>query len=193
MSCVIVLGCYRSGTSAVAGVLHRLGVSMGKEFDKPSIANPTGYYEDLEFKRLYAQLAEGKEVEGSLDVLARMRDTEYPIWGVKDPQLCILLHRFLPLLKTDHRIISTIRDKHKICDSLSKAMKSKFSDTVPSFLPLVEKYLTSKEEMLANYNGPVLEIDFELLKIDARKEVERIAEFVNLPVNQDAIDFIKGD
>lgn len=189
MSCVIVLGCYRSGTSAVAGVLQRLGVFMGSEFDNPSSANPTGYYEDLEFKRLYDQLSEGKEVEGFLDVLGRMRDVEYSIWGVKDPQLCILLHKFVYLLKTDHRIISTVRDKEDICKSLARVMKT----GEETFLPLVEKYLSHKVEQLANYFGPVLEVEFDELKANAKEQVEKIAEFVGLPVTQEAIDFIDAN
>ena len=80
MSCVIVLGCYRSGTSAVAGILHHLGVMMGKEFDKPAKSNPTGYYEDLEFKRLFDMMAEGKDVEGPYYV--RNPFTKEPDFGV---------------------------------------------------------------------------------------------------------------
>ncbi|MCD6476962.1 MAG: sulfotransferase, partial [Candidatus Aenigmarchaeota archaeon] len=42
---IIVLGMHRSGTSMTAGVLHRLGVNMGKNLMKGNWANPLGYFE----------------------------------------------------------------------------------------------------------------------------------------------------
>ena len=61
MTCVIVIGCYRTGTSAVAGVLHHLGVSMGKSFDPPAKSNPKGFFEDLDFKNLHPMLERSTE------------------------------------------------------------------------------------------------------------------------------------
>ena len=43
---VIVTGAGRSGTSAVARVLHESGVPMGRELAAPSSINPRGFYED---------------------------------------------------------------------------------------------------------------------------------------------------
>jgi hypothetical protein len=42
-----VTGTGRSGTSAVARVLHESGINMGQEFAGPSPQNARGYYEDL--------------------------------------------------------------------------------------------------------------------------------------------------
>jgi hypothetical protein len=44
---VIVTGAGRSGTSAVARVLHESGVSMGSHFEGPASWNATGFYEEL--------------------------------------------------------------------------------------------------------------------------------------------------
>lgn len=187
MACVIVLGSYRSGTSAVAGVLYNLGVMMGKEFDKPAQSNPTGYFEDLEFKRLFDMLSEGKDVTGLMQVLAKIREFESPIWGVKDPQLCLYLNRFLRVLETDIKIISTYRPTTEICESLARAIPGQTNET---FLPLVQKHLDQKQIQLAEFRGPVLEIKFEDLKSNKEAEIKRIADFVGLPVTQSAIDFI---
>ena len=43
---IIVTGAGRSGTSAVARVLHESGVRMGNDFDAPSAVNPEGFYEE---------------------------------------------------------------------------------------------------------------------------------------------------
>lgn len=191
MSCIIVLGCYRSGTSAVAGVLHHLGVMMGKEFDKPAASNPKGYFEDVEFKRLYSRLAEGREVEGLIDVLVRTRELEFLLWGVKDPQLCLLANRFVEVLdkrKVEHKVISTLRPKEEIGDSLKKAV------VVPdhiSWEPLVDFYLGQKQLFLDHYKGPVLEVEFAKLKAEKVSQIHEIANFVSLPVTEAAFEFVE--
>jgi hypothetical protein len=187
MSCIIVLGCYRSGTSAVAGVLHHLGVKMGNDFDKPAPSNPKGYFEDLEFKRLYDMVTQGKDVWKLIETLIKIRELENPIWGVKDPQLCLFLNKFVPLIHTEHRIISTIRSKEQICQSLAKAIAGMQPQR---FAPLVDKYLDTKAKELEHYTGKVLNVEFEVLKANKETEIARIAEFVGLPVTQESLDFI---
>ncbi len=44
--CVVVLGTGRSGPSAVAGILHTLGVSVGRNLLGSNRSNPRGYFED---------------------------------------------------------------------------------------------------------------------------------------------------
>ena len=53
---VIVLGVYGSGSSAVAGILHHLGVMMGEKLIPATPANPKGHFEDAEFRRMLYQL-----------------------------------------------------------------------------------------------------------------------------------------
>ncbi len=60
---IIVTGAGRSGTSAVARVLHESGVLMGSDFDAPSDVNPEGFYEETAVwtlnQRLLADLGMG--------------------------------------------------------------------------------------------------------------------------------------
>ncbi len=44
---ILVLGMHRSGTSALAGTLHHLGVEVGSGLVEPTKDNPRGYFEDL--------------------------------------------------------------------------------------------------------------------------------------------------
>lgn len=56
--CVCVLSLPRSGSSTVAGMLHRLGVDMGTgHFQGHDDNNPRGYYEDLRFQELAKSLS----------------------------------------------------------------------------------------------------------------------------------------
>jgi hypothetical protein len=163
---------------------------MGSEFDKPARSNPKGYFEDVEFKNIFNRMTAAKEVDGSLKVLVKMRDAQYPLWGLKDPQLCLLLHKFLPLVK-DCKIISTLRSKEDICDSLSRAMPELIREQAVTFKPLVDYYLDRKDEALSLYNGPLLKVDFGLMQSQSKIQIERIAEFVGVPVTQEALNHVQ--
>ena len=45
---VIVLGMHRSGTSALTGLLHRLGFCLGDRLLEASTANEKGYFESVD-------------------------------------------------------------------------------------------------------------------------------------------------
>ena len=53
---VVVLGMHRSGTSAVAGCLHRLGVDFGPRLMPATEANARGYYEHIDIVNLHDRL-----------------------------------------------------------------------------------------------------------------------------------------
>jgi len=45
-NCLVVLGMHRSGTSALTGVLERVGVDLGNELMTPAADNPSGFFEN---------------------------------------------------------------------------------------------------------------------------------------------------
>lgn len=44
--CLIVLGMHRSGTSAIAGFLNKLGITLGSNLMMPTEYNEKGYFEN---------------------------------------------------------------------------------------------------------------------------------------------------
>ena len=99
----IVIGCPRSGTSLLAGLLYHLGVNMGDNLREADRFNPRGYFEDLEILilngRIYLE-AGGREWSEDFRVRKSRLDAvgkEYveiikkvvekknrrPIWGAK--------------------------------------------------------------------------------------------------------------
>ncbi len=187
MTCVIVVGCHRTGTSAVAGVLHHLGVMMGCEFDLPTSANRKGYFEDLEFKSFHHKMDsmkntwEGSRLSRQYCALVGSREKEYELWGVKDPKLCLYLPVLLDALTGDHRIIHTSRSEDDTVRSLSKAVGGGMMRS------LVRFYIDSKDKHLREYTGSTLHIAFDELPTAAL----RVAEFVGLPMTAEAEKFIE--
>ena len=139
---IAVIGMHRSGTSAVAGALARVGFDMGSNLMPPSPANPRGYYESVEVvrthDRLLRMLASGWDSAEELpdgwgnsvhyavarSALASWLSTiKGPLAAVKDPRMC----RLYPLWRdvasdTDSKLIPLVirREPRAILDSLVK-------------------------------------------------------------------------
>ena len=142
----IVMGMHRSGTSAIAGLLHTNGIVMGEDpffQPRPSQENPAGYFEDVRFRQINDRvLMQHGHVVSSWDMPADapywMADTEtyadattlvqsmndkYPMWGWKDPRNSLTWPFWssvldnLGLLGTS-KLIATIRDHDQIARSM---------------------------------------------------------------------------
>lgn len=163
MTCVIVLGLPRSGTSALAGVLHQLGVNMGDLLMPPMAGvNEKGFFEDEEFVAIHIKLL-GSHIDpqigfdvpnppssADLDlygrIIASREHQEW--WGVKDPKLCFLLPYFLPRLKptTKVRILVTERAFHESVESMKPLYGGMSTERAAT---LLGRYLYCRDRFLA--------------------------------------------
>ncbi|HEC68495.1 MAG TPA: glycosyltransferase [Candidatus Desulfofervidus auxilii] len=132
---IIVLGMHRSGTSMTAGVLHRLGVNMGKNLMKGNWANPLGYFENLEFVRLNDRILQAaggswNDPPGREKILAQkekfsseiynlIQKEKSEIWGWKDPRTTLTIELFLPYLENPYFLIC-YRNPLSIAESLKR-------------------------------------------------------------------------
>jgi hypothetical protein len=132
--CICVLSLPRSGSSTVAGMLHRLGVDMGEgHFQGHDDNNPRGYYEDLRFQELAKSLSGERYGTRKPAVIPEQTQRKYsaliaeratlPLWGFKSPRTVFVLQHILPLLKQagiDTRFIIVVRDTAAIAGSLCR-------------------------------------------------------------------------
>ncbi len=128
---ILITGYYRSGTSALSGALHRLGVTFHNDAE-PNEHNPLGFYEipeliefDVElFNRLGVEwtdlrgLADGwweradmAPYQIRLEEILRRRFGAEALWGLKHPHLC----RLLPLYERAVRAIGGVPHVVHIC------------------------------------------------------------------------------
>ena len=142
---LVVLGMHRSGTSAVAGVLQRIGVDFGPRLMPATAANERGYYEHIDVVNLHDRLlmaldrgwdslapwppawwedeARTGRFRAELLVLLRRDFGAAPLWGVKDPRLCLLLPWWRPLwavLNTEPVFVIVVRDPREVAVSLRR-------------------------------------------------------------------------
>jgi tetratricopeptide (TPR) repeat protein len=134
---IILLGMHRSGTSAVAGMLHAAGIVMGEQFMSPMPENPKGFFEDLRIQGINKQILQSIErdwkdlpedaelervPESVLEAIPQAWSyfkSRFDKWGWKDPRLCItfpLWARCLPLQEL--KILFVVRHPLSVARSL---------------------------------------------------------------------------
>ena len=110
---LVILGMHRSGTSALAGVMHILGIAMGDCFVPPEDSNPKGHWEHLEIMRTHKRILrelgynmgydvrsfpegwwKNTNISSFKDNLKKIISQDFkssPLWGFKDPRTCRLV------------------------------------------------------------------------------------------------------
>jgi len=177
--CVIVLGLPRSGTSTVAGTLHRLGVDMGEGHWQPAdMLNPHGYYEDLGFQKINKTIAGMRYATEWRDKIGDRRKNQYrgvirrrnnkPLWGFKAPRACYTLHHILPLLAEqdiDTRMVIVRRDFEAVVASLQRHSRIAYSGlhemSMDKAREVVGKWKEAFETQVVNFVGPTHTINYE--------------------------------
>ena len=90
---VIILSTPRSGSSIVAGVVHYLGVDLGKYYLKPDTHNPTGNFEDAQLYEIdfkYYEKDRERWYAETRKYLKERLKLRIP-WGWKSPLLSVTL------------------------------------------------------------------------------------------------------
>ncbi len=192
-----VVGCHRSGTSAVAGTLANLGWDLGDDLMPPSPDNPRGYWEHMPLVRLHeAALA---RMGRTWDTAERVLDPWMKSWGakqahararyllqrtpgqafaLKDPRLCM----FRPLWQSacilegiELRALLVHRNDHSVVQSLCS--RDKF--TVEHAKDVVERHRLGMVDWLAHV--PCGVVQYEDLVGDWRKVLGEAFEQLGLP------------
>ena len=107
---LLVLGMHRSGTSALARLLHWAGADAGERLVPGSAGNEQGHWEDAfaveTNERLLAALGRrwddmrplpagwadseaAREARARIGDYVRTRRRQHPVWAVKDPRMCL--------------------------------------------------------------------------------------------------------
>ena len=132
---IFILGCHRSGTSVVAGLLYRAsGISMG-ELMPPTVDNPLGYFEALGVVEAHRSLLAQMERDWTcppstfrpesldLNALAEQIDIhkQLPgVWAMKDPRSMFLLPAWSHLGVDQVRLVAVARPPADTIRSIEK-------------------------------------------------------------------------
>lgn len=197
---IVVLGMHRSGTSAVAGCLQRLGVYFGPRLMPATPDNPRGYYEHIDLVNLHDRLlltlgrgwddtfpfptgwwqgeaAGGRLRAEALGVLRRDFSTAAP-WGLKDPRLCRLLPWWEPLwqeMNSEPLFVIVRRPPLEVAASLAR--REGFSAAKSSLLWL--QHVLEAERHTRGH--PRVIVDFKAFLADWRGALEPVRRLLGEP------------
>lgn len=196
MSCIVVMGCYRSGTSAVAGILHHLGVDMGSNFQEPNANNPKGYFEDPKFLEANLKIYEAIQIVDDFDHHSRMfeakkafhalveaREKRDITWGFKDPKFCLTAkHVELP---PETKIIWIHRDIDETAMSIIKSLSLHGKDAnMDKWRVFVKHYRDEAVNYMAGvsiHDGlNTLDLNLPDLLASPRTHINEIANFIGM-------------
>ncbi|MBV2208674.1 MAG: sulfotransferase [Thermomonas sp.] len=141
---LLIVGMHRSGTSAVAGSLARLGMPLGERLLAAGEDNPKGYFEHEDAVRLNDALLDGlnrswddprnlpddwmqmpaaDEARIAIDRLLGRDFSGVALFALKDPRMCRLLPLWLEVLRAanvEPRVLLVVRHPFEVAASLSK-------------------------------------------------------------------------
>ena len=130
----IICGSGRSGTSAVARLLHEGGLSVGRDLIEPDASNPEGYFEERAVVavneailndcglREWFSTANREEIRDAAscraEVMRALADEATPAW--KDPRFSWTLEAWLPFLTEPPRVIVCLRSPAEVAASVMR-------------------------------------------------------------------------
>jgi hypothetical protein len=175
---IVILGMHRSGTSAIADLLRRMGAYFGPPgiAIPPNFANPRGFCERADVVAQNDALLEAagaawdtplsydrKKIaaESLGTIIARMRTTarelcDQPVSIVKDPRMCLTLSDWTPLLHSPACVL-VMRNPLAIARSLEK----RGDCSIATGIAMWEAYLRAALRQAKDV--PLLPLDFENL------------------------------
>ena len=164
---VLVLGMHRSGTSATAGALGLLGLTLGERLLEAAPDNPKGYFEHADavwindglldgldrswndIRALPRGWAGGKAARAAEKSIAEHVIGRFPrreTWAIKDPRLCRLLPPWLRALsrqKLRAACVLVLRHPDEVADSLA----------LRDFMPHTASYILWLRHVLESVQG----------------------------------------
>lgn len=192
---VIVTGAGRSGTSAVARVLHESGVPMGESFAPPSERNPVGFYEELPVCDLNdrimkecgidrlerwpgraTMLAIGAQYAAAMRVLA----ANETVGGWKDPRFGATLEAWLPQLRSAPKIVLCLRSPEAFVRSVTRVYGLVEREAVDRRWANLHRRLL---DVIRDYRLDAICIEYERLMAHPNETVAELSRFVGHPLD----------
>ena len=200
---IVVLGAYRSGTSALARVLNLCGAFLPERIVAARLGiNPKGFWETEAINDLNARFMQylgadwdrvdfalpkgGPLVEEFLLNARDVLDSEYgtaPLILIKDPRTCVLAplwHRTLRENGYRPTFVVCVRNPLEVARSLGNDMPTARG------LALWSSYMRPVETFVTAPDVRAVHVHYEDLLADWRRVVRRIARRLDLPLDSEA-------
>jgi hypothetical protein len=180
---IAVLGVYRSGSTAVAGALHYLGVDMGAPFFE-------GFYESAGLSKqlrkwfdepyLVERVASAKRVRVLTDWIQEREKAGAPWVGMKHPLLSLCGEDIVQAWGPETKFIRCCRPLADSIDSLKRLGRSVDGAHLQgTLMAALDKFFAGREH---------LSVEFADLMSNPRREVERLMQYLQITASAEQIE-----
>ena len=201
-----VLCAVHSGSSMIAGAMHKMGVDMTKKATKTDSWHPRGTFERHDFMVLNNKIL--KQIDGSWnnppdeeklitvgfgdEIKKLLEDHQKPKWGWKCPRNCLTIPVWHPHLENPKYIVLRREMKHMISSWTRSEYKSKFGDisktdaesTIRESYRRIDEFLKYKPR--ANWAS----FQYEIMLEYPERELKRLARFCGVEVTESALEMV---
>jgi len=207
---IVVLGMHRSGTSALSGMLQRLGVSFGSMLIPPIRGvNEKGFFEHSDIVQLHDQLLESfglcwmdfkplpqnwLDAESVVIVKRKIRHiidrdfSEAELWGLKDPRLCVLFPIWTDVLNDSGCELKIVRI-HRTPDEVVQSLNKRDDLDLQSGYLLWLRYVFESHKVTGHLNA--VDVTYDSLLNDWKPVAQQISETLDLDLFQKSADGFK--
>lgn len=188
---IIVTGSGRSGTSAVARLLHESGLSAGHDLIDADESNAEGYFEeraivgvndhilfDAGMKEWFAVASRRELLEAAASHESEMRAlirSATPVW--KDPRFCWTLEAWLELMYLKPRLVVCVRSPSEVVASTLKYYGQVSEEAVRHVEHRWTSEYTRLIEVIDELSLDVVCVEFEELHTDPERAIASLARF----------------
>lgn len=194
---ILITGSGRSGTSAVAQLLHHAGLSVGNDLIEPDEHNAEGYFEEralvaindaiLEVAGVGAWFSTATREEilsaasSQLEAMQDLATTATPVW--KDPRLCWTLEPWLAVLPEPPRIIVCLRSPAEVVASTLTFYMLGGDEAEAAVLHVWRTQYERLLEVIGEYGLDATTVQFGRLQSDPADAADSLASFVGRPLD----------
>ena len=193
---LFVIGQRRSGTSAIAGMLHKLGVPMQEGEVHKSERNPKGFYEDRTFVEISEKIlwainqgwhASRIELNFKDDIKKAIKNRG-KFWGVKDVNQ-IYTHPFFRKFckKSELKYIFVFRNLLDIAKSLYDWHKDTCGMTFPQAMDDVLKNHIMMMHLIKDNVNNCLLVSFEKTKENPDDFIKAVCDYLEIKPTEEQI------
>lgn len=209
MTCIIVLGTHRTGTSLTSGILHHLGVNMGDNMKGPHPSNPSGHFEDMDFLLLNDEVVGNWKDPYTGDPTAEQMERYKAhirsrigkgFWGIKDPRLCITVKHFFHYMVESLGVKTKIIYPHRLLMASSKSLKRVHPMTLDEAVDIQITYLEELDKWRYGDNAKIkegLDIWFDTIIRNPVEVIYKVVEYIEIEPTekqiQAAINLVNPD
>ncbi len=200
----LICGSGRSGTSAVARLLHESGLSVGRDLIEADEHNAEGYFEERQLVLIndaimnaaglgpwLSTATRADVVDGAqqyMDHMIALAEDATPAW--KDPRLCWTLEPWLQVLPGRPRIIVCLRNPAEVVASTLRYYAQGGDDAEAAVYHVWRSGYERLLEVIAAFGLDALTVEYGELHGDPQRAIEPLAEFVGRELD---VGLVRGD